>query len=68
MRPVIKTLTDAEQHADVDAFLGRDRPMRVNKSGPLWTGWIELRTERRQSRHHQNDPRIVAGRQPFGDP
>jgi hypothetical protein len=61
MGDIIKPLTDAEQHADMNAFIGCERPMRVNKSRPLGTGRLERRGERRESRHGQNDPRIVAG-------
>jgi hypothetical protein len=53
MRDIIKALTHAKQHADMYAFIGRERPMLVNKRGPLWTDRIELRPERSESRDHR---------------
>ena len=67
MRDIIKAVTHAKQHADMHAFVGRKRTVLINKRGPLRTGRIKLRGERRESRDHQDDPRIVASRQPFGD-
>jgi hypothetical protein len=68
MRDVIKALTHAKQHVDMYAFIGRERPMLVNERGPLRADRIHLRPERSESWDDQDDARIVAGRQPFGDP